>query len=263
MDVQQMFRLDGKVAIVTGGTSRYGRPMSEGLAEAGATVVIASRNEAQCQALAEELTARGLSAVGRRLDLADDSSIQGLADWVVETYGRIDVLVNNAVARGCIGEVENLTREVMNQSVNVNFTAQVLMVQAVLPQMKRQNSGSIILLSSTAALGAPKISWLEPEQESPVNYMMEKYGINGLGLWLAAKYGKQNIRTNIICPGALNPDLFTDPKLTGYVGTFEKHCPMGRFIRPEEIKGPVVFFASEASSYCTGAILPLDGGMMA
>lgn len=263
MHVQDMFRLDGKVAIVTGGTSRFGRPMSEGLAEAGATVVIASRNEGQCMALADELCAQGYHAVGKALDLSSDQSITELADWVIAKYGRIDVLVNNAVARGCIGEAETLTRDVMNSSLDVNFTAQLLMTQAVLPQMKKQNSGSIIMISSVAALGAPKISWLEPEQISPTNYMMEKYGINGLTLWLAAKYGPYNIRANAICPGAFNPDLFTDPKLMGYVDTFKKHCPMGRFIEADEMKGPTVFFASEASSYCTGIILPLDGGMMA
>ncbi|HHU18562.1 MAG TPA: SDR family oxidoreductase [Clostridiales bacterium] len=263
MDARDMFSLDGKVAIVTGGASRFGKPISEGLAEMGAIVIIASRNEKQCEQFAEELRERKLEAIGIHLDLADDKSIKAVVDEVVEKYGHIDVLVNNAVRRGLIGEVEELERDTMMKSLDVNFTGQVLMSKAVLPQMKKQRKGSIIMVSSLAALRAPRFSLLEPEQKNPANYMMEKCGMNGLTLWLAAKYGPYNIRVNCICPGSFNPELYTNPKLMGYVKTFEKHCPMQRFIKEHEVKGPVVFFASDASSYCSGTILPLDGAFSA
>lgn len=260
MNSQELFRLDKKVAIVTGGTSRFGAPMSEGLAEAGAIVIIASRNLKMCESLADSLNQRGLQTVGMQVDLVCDDSIQRLVRDVVNRFGRIDVLVNNAVSRECIGEAEELSRQMIIDSMQVNVAGQLLMTQAVLPVMRKNHGGSIIMISSSSALGAPKFSLLSADQKNPANYMVEKYGMNGLTLWLAAKYGKDNIRVNCLCPGTYNPALFEDDSRKDYVQNFINYCPMGRFMEADEIKGPVVFLASEASSYCTGVLLPVEGG---
>lgn len=260
MDVTGLFRLEGKVAIVTGGASRFGRPISEALAEAGATVIIASRSIDECEKLAQELCARGLKAHAQKLDLTSDESIKSLAEDTVERFGKIDILVNNAVLRGSIGEVDTLSREVMMRSLDVNFTAQLLMAQAVLPVMQAAGSGNIIFVSSTSALMAPAFSILPPGQMNPANYMMEKCGINGLTVWMAARYGKQGIRVNALCPSVYNPDAMADTETEPYREKYRNYTPLGRYLEPDEIKGPVLFLASEASSYCTGVILPVDGG---
>lgn len=260
MQIASFFRLDGRTAIVTGGASRFGRPISCALAQAGANVVIASRRLQPCEELAQELRDEGLSAVALQVDLADDGSIRRLAEDCIGRFGGIDILVNNAVSREFAGELDELDRAAVMASLDVNIAGQIAMVQAVLPSMKSRGGGSIIFLSSVSALTAPKFSLMTEYRKSPANYTMEKWGINGLTKWLAARYGKDNIRVNSLCPGTFDPDMFKQPENAAYIRNVMEYRPISRFMSAEEVAGPALFLASDASSYCTGVLLPVDGG---
>ena len=132
-NAKDLFSLSGRVAIVTGGRGLYGAGISEGLCEMGAKVVIASRNEQKCEELAAELRAKGHEAVGMALDLSDDASIADFVKKVAERYGKIDVLVNNAVDRRNMTSLNNATREKLRDSAEVNLNGQILLSQAVIP----------------------------------------------------------------------------------------------------------------------------------
>lgn len=145
---KELFSLDGRVAIVTGGRGLYGASISAGLCEMGAQVAIASRSGEKCEAYAAELRAAGYAAVGMSLDLNDDESIKRFSAAVVERFGRIDILVNNAVDRRNMTSLANATRQKLQDSVSTNLNGQILLSQAVLDYMIPQKSGSIINISS-------------------------------------------------------------------------------------------------------------------
>lgn len=249
MQIAALFRLDGRTAIVTGGASRFGSPISRALAQAGANVMIASRRLQPCEELALELREEGLSAHALQVDLADDDSIRQLAQACAEKFGGIDILVNNAVSREFADELEELDRTSVMASMEVNIAGQISMVQAVLPYMKRRGGGSILFLSSVNALTAPKFSLMTEHRKSPANYTMEKWGINGLTKWLAARYGKDNIRVNSLCPGTFDPDMFKQSENAAYIRNVMEYRPISRFMCAEEVAGPALFLVSDAASY--------------
>lgn len=259
MHILDSFRLDGKTAIVTGGTSRFGAPIARALAQAGANVVVASRNLEACETFAAALRAENLSAQGMQMDLSNDESIHKVAVSTAHLYGGIDILVNNAVSRQNLAELEELTREKILDSMNHNIAGQIAMTQSVIPYMKA-HGGSIIMMSSTSGLCAPKFSVMTESRISPANYAVEKWGINGLTRWLAAKYGKYNIRVNCLCPSTYDPSIFDSAESDAYIRNVTAYSPIPRFIQAEEIAGPALFLASQASSFCTGVLLPVDGG---
>ncbi|NLJ41281.1 MAG: SDR family oxidoreductase [Clostridiales bacterium] len=253
-----MFKLTGKIAIVTGGKGLYGSPISEGLAEAGATVVVASRNGAECETYADKLRNRGLKAIGMSLDLGDDESINGFVKTVTERFGRIDILVNNAVTRDGYGDLPDMTRERLSHTLDINVNGTLLLTRAVSAQMQEQGEGSIINISSIQGVMAPHFPYYEEGQSSPVGYTFEKWGMIGFTKWLAAFYGKDNIRANCISPGGFDPELETQKP--DFYRTYKEHTPLGKWPEKDDIKGPVVFLASEASRYVTGTNLVMDGG---
>ena len=259
--IQALFSLKGKVAIVTGGRGLYGGAISTGLCEMGASVVIASRNGAACETLAAELRKEGYDAVGMSLDLGDDASIQALAKAVFDRYGRIDILVNNAVDRSNMTGLSAATREKLQASASVNLNGQLLLSQAVLEYMIPQSSGSIINISSMRGLDCPHFPFYpETWGEQPVNYTTEKWAMVGMTKYMAGRYGKHNIRVNCIAPGGFDPGLADDPDKQAFQKTYMEHCPLGRWANEDDIKGPVAFLASEAAAYITGATLVMDGG---
>lgn len=260
MHYPDLFSLRGQTAIVTGGTSRFGTVFSKALAQAGANVIIASRNVSACQALADELTNQGYSAVAAQFDLSQDESIEQLVEFAVSKYGHIDVLVCNAVGRAGAAELDGITRAMLVDSVNVNVAGQLILIQKAIPHMLQRGKGNIILMSSTNAMSAPKFSLITGKRMNPINYTGEKWEINGLTKWLAAKYGKLGIRVNALCPGTYDPSVFQNPELKDYVHNYEEYNPIPRFMNVDEVAGPLLFLASEASSYCTGVLLPVDGG---
>lgn len=258
MNAHEMFDLTGKTAIVTGGTGLYGTPISEGLAEAGAVAIIASRNGERCEGYAKQLQECGLNAVGMSLDLASDESIEKFVTAVAEKFGHIDILVNNAVTREGYGDLPDMNRERLNHTIDVNVTGTLLLTKAVLPYMQKQGAGTIINISSIQGVTAPHFPYYEAGQSSPVGYTFEKWGMVGYTKWLAAFFGKDNIRANCISPGGFDPKL--GALRPDFYRTYMEHTPLGKWPDQDDIKGPVVFLASEASRYVTGINLVMDGG---
>lgn len=259
--VRERFELEGRVAIVSGGRGLYGAGIVEGLCEMGASVVVASRDGAACEAFARGLRERGCAAWGMSLDLSDDASIAALANAVYERFGRIDILVNNAVDRRNLTDLEQATRRQLRASADSNLHGHILLAQAVVAYMRPQRRGTIINISSVRGLDCPHFPFYpEAMRAQPVNYTTEKWAMIGLTKYMAGRYGAEGIRVNCIAPGGFNPGLADEPSGRAFVATYAAHCPLGRWANEDDIKGPVVFLASEASSYMTGATLVVDGG---
>ena len=258
---KELFSLEGKVAIVTGGRGLYGASISTGLCEMGATVVIASRNGAACEEFAQELRRQGYQAIGLPLDLSDDVSIKALAKEVAERYGKIDILVNNAVDRRNMVSLQDATREKLQASMDTNLQGQILLSQAVLEYMIPAESGNIINISSMRGLDCPHFPFYpEGWGDQPITYTTEKWAMVGMTKYMAGRYGKHHIRVNCIAPGGFNPGLADDPQKQAFQQTYIENCPLGCWANEDDIKGPVCFLASEAANYITGATLVMDGG---
>ena len=258
---KELFSLDGRVAIVTGGRGLYGASISLGLCEMGATVVIASRNGAACEEYAAQLREQGYNAIGLSLDLSDDESIKALAKEVADRYGKIDILVNNAVDRRNMVSLQDATREKLQASADTNLQGQILLSQAVLEYMIPAGKGSIINISSMRGLDCPHFPFYpETWGDQPINYTTEKWAMVGMTKYMAGRYGKHNIRVNCIAPGGFNPGLADDPDKKAFQKTYIDNCPLGCWASEDDIKGPVAFLASDASAYITGATLVMDGG---
>lgn len=258
---QELFSLKNKVAIVTGGRGLYGASISMGLCEMGASVVIASRNREKCDEFANTLRGHGYDAVGMELDLNSDNSIKSLVAEVIEYYGKIDILVNNAVDRRNMTPLSSATRQKLQDSVSTNLNGQILLSQAVLEHMIVQEKGSIINIGSTRGLDCPHFPFY-PESwgDQPVNYTTEKWALIGLTKYMAGRYGKHHIRVNCIAPGGFNPGLADSLDKKSFIDTYIENCPLGCWANEDDIKGPVVFLASDAANYITGATLVMDGG---
>ena len=252
------FSLAGKVAIVSGGAGLYGRHISQALASVGAHVAIAARTVQACQEAATELVDAGLAASAHALDLRSQESITTLRDEVVRTYGTIDILVNNAVARGG-GDMAHTTADQWAASSEVNSLGLFLMSQACGEQMIAQHSGVIINIASIYGMVGPDFSiYGNTGMTNPAFYAYDKGGMINFTRYLAAFYGPHGIRANCLSPGGLfsgQPDEF--------VTNYQSKALLGRLAGPEDIKGPIVFLASAASEYVTGANIPVDGGWTA
>lgn len=259
MNTLDMFRLDGKVAIVTGGYGLYGKNISRALAEAGATVIIASRSKDKCQDYADTLTAEGYKAVGASVDLSEEVSINTFIDGVVKDHGKLDILVNNAVLREGMADLEQCTVEGWEKAQKVNSTGLMLITKRAIMVMKEQMDGNIINISSIQGVRGPRFVVYEGTQmSSGLNYTYDKWGMIGLTKWVANKYGKYNIRCNSISPGGYIPQ--EKEEYDSFYRNYKKLTPLGRFADDDDIKGPVVFLASKASKYITGDNIMLDGG---
>lgn len=261
MHAKELFSLDGRVAIVTGGRGLYGASISEGLCEMGATVIVASRNGEKCEEFAATLREKGHKAYGYGLDLSNDDSIKTLAKAVFDRFGRIDVLVNNAVDRRNMTSLADATRQKLRDSAETNLNGQILLSQAVLEYMIGAGKGSIINISSMRGLDCPHFPFYpESMGDQPVNYTTEKWAMVGLTKYMAGRYGKHGIRVNCIAPGGFNSGLADDPDKKAFVDAYIANCPLGCWAGEDDIKGPVAFLAADASAYVTGATLVMDGG---
>ena len=257
---KELFSLDGRVAIVTGGRGLYGAHISLALCEMGATVIICSRSGEKCEEHAKQLRDQGYQAYGMSLDLGDDLSIRAMAKDVFDRFGRIDILVNNAVDRSNLTALSNATREKLQDSMNTNLNGQILLSQAVLEYMIPQGKGSIINIGSMRGLDCPHFPFYpEVMGEQPINYTTEKWAMVGMTKYMAGRYGKDGIRVNCIAPGGFSPSISGDPNHP-FNHTYVEHSPLHRWANEDDIKGPVAFLASDASAYVTGATLVMDGG---
>jgi NAD(P)-dependent dehydrogenase (short-subunit alcohol dehydrogenase family) len=247
-----IFDLSGKVAIVTGGNQGIGLAISRGLAEAGAAVIIANRRAEEGKQAAESLKKDGLNVISIPTDVSDESSIAALVSKVIDSYGKIDVLVNNA---GVIirKAAEEMSREDWDHIMNTNLRGAFFCCQLVGREMIKQKKGKIINISSDASQRAM------PERSV---YATSKAGVSHLTRCLAVEWAKHNINVNAIGPGPthtpLNKKYYEEnpDKLQQTV----QSIPMGRMGDTSDYIGAAVFLASEASNFMTGQTLLIEGG---
>ena len=260
MAVLETFGLKGRKALVTGGAAGYGACISQGLAEAGATIIIASRSEEKRRKVIDGLTASGYDANSYYLDQGDEDSINKLHDQLTERFGPMDILVNNAVLRPMKGYHGSLDQ--WRESLEVNATGMFHLTRLFAEDMIKQNRGSIINISSIFGMVAPTYAQYEgmgpPMDDMPPDYWFHNAVIINLTRFLAARLGQYNIRANAISPGGLFADQ-GEP----FVSRYGKNTFLGRMAGPDDIKGAVVFLASDASAYITGINLPVDAGFTA
>lgn len=268
----QLYDLGGRSAIVTGGAGLLGAEFCRTLAEAGAGVVIADANAAAARELAEALCHDGLRAVAAATDVTDPDSVERMTAAAMEAFGRLDILVNSAAldpkfdpqhsgGRGS-GAFEDFPLPAWEQALAVNLTGAFLCCQAAARPMLAQGGGVIINLCSIYGIAGPDQRLYErpdrPAQFKPVYYSVTKAGILGLTRYLATYYAGKNLRVNALTPGGVfngHDDAF--------VQAYSARAVLGRMAQKDEMNGALLFLASDASAYMTGANLVVDGGWTA
>jgi gluconate 5-dehydrogenase len=255
MNTRQIFDLTGRVAIVTGGSVGLGRQMAEGLAEMGAHLVLCARKKERCQQASEDLQKLGVQVLALGCDVKEPASIREAVDVTVQKFGRIDVLVNNA-GTSWGAPVEEMTLEQWNKVIETNLTGTFLFSQAVGKVMIAQRRGKIINIASVAGLrgSSPKFP--------AIGYSTSKGGVIIFTRDLACKWGMHNIQVNAIAPGWFPTDM-SEKVIERNREALLAAIPLGRFGGPRDLKGAVIFLASDASDFVTGHILTVDGGQSA
>lgn len=251
--IRDLFDLTGKTAIITGGSRGIGKEMAEGLAEAGANLVLCARREEWLTETVQEFREKGFHVHGKVADVAKADDVQAVVDETVKHFGKIDVLINNAgISWGAMPEEMPLAQ--WQKVLDVNLTGCFLMAQAVGREMLKERRGSIINIASIAGLTS--------SANGPfyAGYAASKAGLIGLTRELAASWGRRGIRVNAIAPGFFHSRL-ADAVIDIYERSIQENNVIPRIGEEGELKGAVVFLASDASSYITGQTLNIDGGM--
>ena len=250
--IEKLFDLRGRVAIVTGGSRGLGAEFAEGLAEAGASLMLCARRDEWLVPGVEALRARGFTAHGMRCDVSNIEQVQAVIDATVERFGQVDVLVNNAgVSWG--ERPESMTLTHWQKVIEVNLTGAFIFSQAAGREMLKRQYGRIINIASIAGL--------QGNVNGPyyAGYAASKAGLMGLTRELATSWGRYGIRVNAIAPGFF-PSRMSDASIKLVEEGIKKTTPLGRVGQAGELKGVAVFLASDASNYITGQTIVVDGG---
>jgi NAD(P)-dependent dehydrogenase (short-subunit alcohol dehydrogenase family) len=245
------FDLTGRVALITGSTHGLGAATAQVLAEHGAHVIVSSRKQAACDAVAARLRERGLRAEGFACNIGHQAAIDAIYDHVSATHGRLDVLVNNAVLSPW-RSIEQTDRPLLLKALETNTAGYWYMSTGAVKLMKARGKGSIVNISSTVAIQPMRMLAL---------YSTFKASLDGMTRSFALEVGEFGIRVNTILPGLFDTtlaDAFTSAEKQAWVA----RTPLGRLGDPHELAHTVLFFASDASSYVTGASLVVDGGRL-
>ena len=256
MSVLDLFRLDGKVAVVTGSSRGLGLAMAQGFAEAGGHVVLSSRNLDACERAAMSLAGLGVQLLAVRCDVTNPNDVRVLVERTLSRFGRLDILVN-AAGSGWEDPAQRLSLEQWNRVLAVHATGTFLCCQAAGRQMIQQGSGRIVNLVPP---GSPVSEDLEQEDPSPSS--AGKGAIIALTRDLARKWARHGIRVNAVAPGwfaSRGPTGRTEQKPIQVASGI----PAARLGEPDDLKGAAVFLASDASDYVTGQVLAVDGGLQA
>ena len=247
----ERFDLTGKVALVTGGSRGLGRSMALGMAEAGADVVVASRKLDACRQVAAEVEALGRRALPLAVNMSHWNEMDGLADAAYDRFDRVDVLVNNAGMSLPYGDLAEVDEAMWDKVVGINLKGPFRLTALIGPRMAAGDGGSIINVSSTGSIRPAPFM---------LPYDAAKAGLNALTVGFAHAYGP-TVRVNCIMAGPFFTDVTKDWDLDAFDAEVRARHALGRGGQPDEVVGTVLYFASEASSYTTGAVLRVDGGI--
>jgi dehydrogenase/reductase SDR family protein 4 len=250
----ERYRLDGKVAVITGGSRGIGRAIALGFAEAGADIVVASRKLPGLEAVAGEIASQGRRSLAVATHAGRKQDIENLVERTMDEFGRIDILVNDAGTNPAYGWLVDVEEGAWDATMAVNLKGYFLLSQAIARIMIEQRSGCIINLASVASF--------EPSEKMGV-YSISKAGVVSLTQALALELGKYGIRVNAIAPGTTRTDmtrpLFEDK---GFVEDRVGRTPLGSLAEPEDMVGAAIYLASDASRHVTAQTIVIDGGYM-
>jgi len=252
MHIQELFDLTGRVAVVTGGSRGLGQEIAEGLAEAGASLMLCARREQWLTPTLEEMRGRGFTVAGRTCDVTSQTDVDAVIAATMETYGRLDILINNAgISWG--ERPETMSVDNFQKVLNTNLTGAFLFAQAAGREMLKAGRGAIVNIASVAGLRSAA--------HGPffAGYTASKAGLMGLTRELAAAWGGQGIRVNAMAPGYFHSRL-ADAVIQHLEPQIQQRNPIPRVGNAGELKGVAVFLASDASSYITGQTIIVDGG---
>ncbi|MBX3427145.1 MAG: SDR family oxidoreductase [Pirellulales bacterium] len=261
MSVLDKFRLDGKLALVTGGAGPlFGSCCTQALAEAGATVITASRSLENNRAYAGKLCKLGFAAHGLSVDLGDGRSIDALHDEIASRFGPVDILVNSALSRPPdMNPIESVTLESLASSAQADLVGLIWTCKRFCADMVERGQGSVINIGSIyGVVGNDPGLYASAGNRPPIVYPFLKGGVTNLTRALAAQYGRSGVRVNAVSPGGFDPQ--SPP---AFQEAYCARCPLGRMMNEEDLQGAVVFLASDASRYVTGVNLMVDGGWTA
>lgn len=258
MNVKELFSLKNKIILVTGGSGKYGKCIVEGLAEEEGTVIIASRNKMTIEQAAKEFRDKGLDVYAHEVDQADHDSVMVLRKWITDSFGRLDVFVNNAVSRpmkGYDAPIEDFAK-----SMETNATGMMDILREMSSLIEKSSGGSIVNIASMMGMFGPDLSNYEgTDMGNPApDYFFHNAGLINLTRYLARIFAGKNIRVNCISPGGLfnhQPERFLE--------NYCKKVPLGRMANRDDIKGIVVLLASQAGEYINGENILMDGGLNA
>lgn len=266
-----MFNLENRVAVVTGGAGLLGSEFCRTLAQAGARLVVADLDENGAKQVASDIHDTGSEAIALGVDVADKNSATALVEQTKQKFGRLDVLINSAALdpkfdpdhhEQSSNAFEDYPLEAWRKALDVNLTGMFLASQAAVSPMLEQGGGVIINICSTYGLVGPDQRLYEreghPPQFKPVYYSVTKAGVLGFTRYLATYYAGKNIRVNALTPGGVFNDHDDD-----FVEKYAARTVLGRMARGDELNGALLFLASDASTYMTGANLVVDGGWTA
>ena len=254
MSTKKLFELDGKVAIITGSSKGIGLAIARGLAEHGANIVLSSRNQEVLDVQVNKLKKDGLNAVAHSCHVGDENQRKDLIKKTIESFGKIDILVNNAAINPVYDSLENISSEVYEKMMNVNLKAAFDLSNLCFPHLKAEKNGSIINISS--------VEGLKPSLGLGI-YSITKAALIMLTQVQAKEWGKHGIRSNAICPGFIKTKFSSALwKNEALISQVKNQLPAGRVAEPIEMSGLAVYLASSAGSYTTGGIYTADGGDM-
>lgn len=261
MNTLELFSLKGKIALITGGRAMYGRSCSIALCDAGAKLYVASTNRKSAEAFAAELRENGAEAEVLEFYQQDPQSIRNLVQAIVEKEGRIDIFVNasRVIPKGGVGWFQE--EEGLDWSVRVNSAGMLYLTTLVGERMILQKSGSMINFGSMMGLvGVEKHNYdgegAMGDGAHAHDYALNKSAITAWTRHAASYYGRHGVRMNTLCPGG----LASDRTPARFASNYAKHTQLGRLANNDDIKGPLLFLASDASAYITGLSIPVDGG---
>jgi dehydrogenase/reductase SDR family protein 4 len=251
---KHLFELDGKVALITGSSKGIGLALAEVLAEYGAKVVVSSRSQDSVDEVAKNLREKGHTVMAQACHVGDSEQRKILVNKTIETYGCIDILINNAAINPVFKGLESMSEEIYDKMMNVNLKAAFDLSNLCFPYLKDSKGSSIINIAS--------VEGLKP------SFGLGLYGVTKAALIMltqvqAKEWGKYGIRSNAICPGLIQTKfssaLWQNETIMKQV---VKELPAGRMAQPQELTGLAVYLASDAGSYSTGGIYTVDGGHM-